>query len=217
MKRIFGTMILAAALATSAGAAEIANPAPSVDQLLASTPEAKGVFVAGGAGSAQHIESGLICPATFSNFALWHLEVFNPNGTDIGCDYGLQGIDNKWAAKLTIFAVKAPDGMTVQNAFGQYSNEIRQAWPGYKLREPATNFKRDAPGMENALGEEYELTMKGQVSVSDLLVTVQNGWIIELRLSEDEANFKNGESPADTNALGAALAQAIKTVGQTAP
>lgn len=169
------------------------NPVPSVDEILQKTPEAKGVFVAADHGNARHVQSGLVCPPAFARLNLWHLEVFAKDGTDVGCDYGRNGENGKWVAKLTIFATKAQPGLTVDDAFAGYSAEIKKAWPDAKATGPAVTIKGAPPaGLENIRSEEYTADIYGQKVTSDLIVAVKNGWVIEIRMSTS-TTVSNGE------------------------
>jgi len=176
---IFGSLFVAAP-----AFAQTANPAPGVDWILEHHPETKGVFVAAGQGNARHVQSGLVCPPAFAKLDLWHLKVYAQDGSDVDCDYGRNGSNDRWLAKLTIFATKAPPGVTVDAAFASYDAEIKQAWPGATATGPAITLQGTPPaGLEDIRSAEYIADIEGLKVKSDLVVAVKNGWVIEVRMS----------------------------------
>lgn len=104
---------------------------------------------------------------------------------DVGCDYGRNGPDGNWISKLTIFATKAPDGMTLDQAFASYRNEITQTNPNATSLGAALNLNDKDKGTADALpewrSEEFLTNHGGQETTDDLIVTVQNGWMLEIR------------------------------------
>lgn len=216
--------VLAAIFVASAGvvhAEDTPNPAPSVAEILAKTPDAQGIFVTADAGAARHVQSGLTCPLSFPNLNLWHLEVFAADGTDVGCDYGRNGADNVAVSKLTIYATKAQPGDTVDKAFARYQAEVKNTWPDAKVLGPAIEFGGNVSEEDKGVrSEEYQLVFKGgHKSQSDLIVTIKNGWVIEIRgtTATDVTTGEDGaKAVADFAAPAVALMQALSTIG-TAP
>jgi hypothetical protein len=158
-------------------------------KILAQARDAGGVFTLMDNGDVKHVQSGLVCPGFFPNVALWHLEVFSPDsekGTDVGCDYGRNGADGKWVSKLTIFATKAPAGMTLDQAFANYRKEVMQASPHAASQGAALRVEdQSAPDSPNRMpeirSEEFVTDRDGQRYTDDLIVALQGGWILEIR------------------------------------
>lgn len=209
-----GLCLLAFSLAGLAQAAP--NTAPSVAEILAKTPEAEGIFVAMDGGAARHVQSGLICPLSFPNVNLWHLTAFATDGTDVGCDYGRNGSDDTWRSKLSIYAVKAQPDDTVETAFARYQAEVKDAWPDATARGPAIRFEGDVSAeMKAVRSEEYEITFNGKRCVSDLIVALKAGWIIEIRgtTMTDVANSDEGaKAIAGLAAPSIALTEALSSL-----
>ncbi len=202
---------------TLAGLAQAApNTAPSVAEILAKTPGAQGIFVTADAGAARHVQSGLICPLSFPTVNLWHLTAFTVDGTDVGCDYGRNGSDNTWRSKLSIYTVKARPDDTVETAFARYQAEVKDAWPDATVRGPAVRFEGDiSADMKAVRSEEYEITFNGRRCVSDLIVALKAGWIIEIRGTTmmDVADGNEGaKSVAGLAAPSIALTQAMSSL-----
>jgi hypothetical protein len=212
--------LLALCLSGATCAAEPVNTAPSVAEILAKTPSANGVFIISEDGAAQHVQSGLICPLSFPNLNLWHLQIYSSDkelGTDVGCDYGRQGADGLWVAKLSIYAVKTESGDTSAQAFVRYQAEVKHAYPEAKVLGPAIEFDgAPSPEMKDVQSEEYEITMNGRRYQSDLIVVIKAGWVIEIR---GTSAMEVADAPEATKAVGdlaspsLALMQALSTVG----
>lgn len=206
--------------AAFAAHAETPNPAPTVAQLMARTPEANGIFTAADDGTAHHIQSGLICPASFPNLNIWHLEIFAADGTDVGCDYGRNGPDNQAMSKLTIYATKAQPGDTVDAAFGRYQAEIASNYPGATSKGPAItlgggSFSPEIQAMRSA---KYDLTLNGHAAQSQLVVAMKAGWVIEIRATTvtEVGDVDQAAKAVGDEALPfVALTQALDSVGTT--
>jgi hypothetical protein len=151
--------------------------------IVAATPEAAGVFTVQDDGTIRHVQSGLVCPAKYPNAAFYHVLVYRPDGTDVGCDYRrADGKGGAWA-KFTIFAVKAADGLTTDQAFAGYQKELVQAYPDARpLGEAVQGDPKDTnspfAGMRSG---EYLVTWNGQDYTTQLYVVVSHGWVIEVR------------------------------------
>jgi hypothetical protein len=153
-------------------------------QIVAATPEADGVFAVQDDGTVRHKQSGLVCPASFPNLSFYHVFVFAPDGGDVGCDYR-RADDNGGAwSKMTIFAVRAPPGTTLDAVFARYHGEIVQTYPDAKLQGPAAGIDEKGAGkplLPEFRSEEFVITMNGQPYTTQLFVTVVSGWTIEIR------------------------------------
>lgn len=221
--KIIAAVGLGCALALAArGEPPTPKPPPDVAAIVARTPDADGVFRAQDDGTALHIQSGLICPAILGEARMWQLASYTTAlgpGTDVGCDYGISGTQDLWLAKLTIFAVKAVPGETVEKAFARYRAEVLGANPGAELIGPALEMKGEVPeNMKSFLSEQYQVSVDGLTYVTDLVVDLQSGWIIEIR-----GTVRTSVEPSEqASALGSLAAnsflgfdQAKSTIGQS--
>ena len=217
MLKILGSAVLALGLLAPAAAMADIN-APSVAEILARTPEANGLFAADDKGAARHLASGLVCPLVFPNVNLWHLEVFAPDGSDVGCDYGRNGATGRATTKVTIFVTKAQPGATVDRVFTDYQTGIKMKYPDAQATGPAIRFQGDPPdGMKDIRSEEYSLVFDGHKAVSDLVVTIQAGWVIEIRsttMTEVTDANAAGMAAGDMALPFLTLTQAVATVGK---
>jgi hypothetical protein len=160
-----------------------------IRDLVAHAVGTDGVFIVNDDGSVRHIQSGLLCPPKFPNVDFWHAEVFSSSlgkGTDVGCDYGRGNPNGKAVAKLTIFATKAPEGMTLDQAFAKYRNEVLTTYPNATSRGEAIqdttppDQRQTHPGLRS---EEFLVQIDGAPFTSQLIVEVKSGWMIEIRSS----------------------------------
>jgi hypothetical protein len=193
---------LGLALASSGIASAQEPPAASVKArnaaIIANTPGAAGVFKVEETGEVVHLQSGLRCPASFPSVAFWRAEIFSPPslGTDVGCDYGRNGPDGKAVSKLTIFATKAPN-TTLDEAFAGYRDEVTKNTPSAVYKGPAVEVSSPAGGPPTAspFGEfrsaEFEMRLGEARYLSDLIVGVRSGWIVEV-----SATFRSDVSVA---------------------
>ena len=159
-------------------AAKAPNPAPSVEKILAGEPASAGIFAKRMEGSVWHLQSGVTCPAAYTNVNLWAVEIYEANGFDVGCDYGRNGGDGKAVAKLTVFVIKAADDDTVDSAFARYQAEVKAEYPLAVVKSPAPDtgsFKAQARS------EAYEYQIAGHPAYGVLVVGLRDGWIVEIR------------------------------------
>jgi hypothetical protein len=77
----FIAVVLGLELAAAAPVPNASDPVP------AQTPLPKTVFQIDNDGTALHLESQLQCPATIGEFHRTRLDLFDPFGVDVGCDY----------------------------------------------------------------------------------------------------------------------------------
>ncbi len=151
--------------------------------IVAAAPGSAGIFTVQDDGAVRHAQSGLICPAKYPNSTLYDVQVYKPDGTDIGCDYRRADLKGGAWAKLTIFAVKATDGVTVDQAFAGYQKEIAQTYP--EARPLGEALQRDPKDTSSPLSDirsrEYLITMNGQDYTTQLYVALSHGWIVEVR------------------------------------
>jgi hypothetical protein len=203
-----------------------------VRDIVAKTQGADGVFVVQDDGKIRHVQSGLICRAKYPNVSFWHAFVYPSNagqGTDVGCDYGRNDSDGKAVSKLSIFATRAAEGMTLDQAFARYRNEVVQVTPNAISHGEAIVAEDKNPAKPSTFpefrSEEFGLVLDGRPYTSQLLVLILDGWVIEIRSTfEGEANnivvTKEGGVAAavlaggDRMMLPHALLDAIETVGK---
>ncbi len=183
-----GTALALCLLGWLAGPALAADtPAPDPVQhnrdILAAS-QADGVFTVQDDGTIRHLQSGMICPATYPNVTLWHLEVF-PNdagkGVDVACDYGRNGPDGNWIAKLTLFATIAPAGWKLDDVFANYRGEVLQANPGVVSLGPALEAKGDTAKIGEWRSEEFSQVRDGREFTTSLVVALRGKWMFEVR------------------------------------
>jgi hypothetical protein len=189
--------IVTALTLTLFAATSHAEPAPPTSQeiaafkahnedIVARSPHADGVFVVQGDGTIKHVQSGMVCAANFTNVNFWHSEVFDDGkGLDVGCDYGRNGADGKWISKLTIFAVKSPEGATLDNVFAHYKQEIERTYPAAVALAPA--LQMNSKMVYRAQG--YTVAVDGGNRHEELIVGLTNGWTIEVRASYPHAGI----------------------------
>jgi len=194
------------------------NPAPAIDAMLQKSPETTGVFSARPDGSALHIQSGFVCPASFPNVNLWQVQVFSAakgQGTDVGCDYGRvrSGTTNQVEAKFTIFIVKAQQGMTLDEVFAGYLREMRTTLPPQKMLGKALELTDNSTSkLPEIRSQTDQLTLGGRTYNNEIIVGVANGWAIELRATYP-IDFAPGD-PATGIDLPASAVIWVTTVGR---
>ncbi len=219
--RLLGMVALLAGLLLASGASTDplkGNDATAVDlkaqnaAIVAKTPEAAGVFVVADDGSIHHQQSGLVCPASYPNVKLFQVLIFPSAagpGLDVGCDYIRPDTKGGADAKLTIFATKAADGLTLDQAFNNYRNEVVKTWPTAKSLGPALEMHQ--MGKSNPFpdfrSEEFALWINDRDYSSDLIVTIKSGWVIEIRATysgkpNEIVVTKEGGTEAAVNAAG---------------
>lgn len=153
--------------------------------ILAKSPDAGGIFTVQEDGTIKHLQSDLVCPNYFPNVELWHLEVIESKGMDVGCDYGRNDTDGKWTAKLTIFATRAPEGTTLDSAFQNYRNEVLQVTPGAVSQGEALR-DGNKPGtdpLHSYRSEEFVSQRDGVTNTDQLYVFVSDNWMYEIRVT----------------------------------
>jgi hypothetical protein len=203
-----------------------------VRNIVANTQGAEGVFVVQDDGRIRHVQSGLICRAKYPNVSFWHAFVYPSSaglGTDVGCDYGRYGSDGKAVSKLSIFATKTHEGMTLDQAFARYRNEVVQSTPDAVSHGDAVGIENKDSGQSSGLpeirSEVFSEVLDGRPFVSQLLVTMHGGWIIEIRttfegVGIDVVTTKDGGvaeavlEAGDRLMLTHAFVEAISTVGK---
>ncbi len=182
-------LVAAALLLPRALAADAPDPAVTAQnrQIVAATPDAEGVFAVQDDGAIRHLQSGLVCPAKYPNLSFYHALVYaSPagRGTDVGCDYRrADALGGAWS-KLTIFAVKAAPGTTLDQAYERYRGELTQAMPDAQPQGEAIRIenKGGAPSsFPDIRSQEYLIVMNDQRYTSELVVAIVGGWIIEIR------------------------------------
>ena len=184
--------------------------------IVANTKGTDGIFTVGDDGSVRHVQSGLLCPPKFPNVDFWHPEIFDSAlgpGMDIGCDYGRNGPDGHAISKLTIFATKAPDGLTLDQAFQQDRSQLLRAAPGAKSEGQALEIKNDSASPD-ARSEEFLETRDGQDYTTQILVAVGKGWVFEIRTTFEGAGNRiviphGGTSHDAVSAIGDRLMLAV--------
>jgi hypothetical protein len=204
-----------------------------VRDIVAKTQGSDGVFVVQDDGKIRHLQSGLICRAKYPNVSFWHVFVYPSNaglGTDVGCDYGRNGSDGKAVSKLSIFATKAPDGMTLDQAFARYRNEVVQTTPDAVSHGDAFELEDQDPAKPSAFpafrSEVFSEVLDDRPFISQLVVTIKDGWIIEIRASFEGVEPNNVVVTKESGVAGAVLAagdrlmvthafaEALSTVGK---
>jgi hypothetical protein len=171
------------------------------------SPNIDGVFVVQDDGTIRHVQSGMICPATFANVKLWHLETFpspRGKGMDVSCDYGRNGPNNRFVSKLTLFATIAPDGATLDRAFAAYRAEVIQANPGVRSEGPLPLPPKVTLSGEWK-SESFLERRDDRAFTSELIVALRGQWMFEVRATYDGSRgdpmVTMQSSPADaTNA-----------------
>lgn len=172
-------------------------------EILANTAGADGVFTVQDDGAIMHLQSGLVCPASFPNVALFHLLIYQSGekGSDVGCDYIRPDDLGGAYAKLTIFATKAAPETTLDSAFAGYQREVAQVFKGAQPIGPAIRIEDKTGKMPEYRSEEYLIKLNERDNTSDLIVTVSAGWVIEIRATyagkPDEIHLEKGQSAKD--------------------
>jgi len=160
--------------------------------IVANTKGTDGVFTVGDDGSIRHVQSRLLCPPKFPNVDFWHAEIFDSSlgpGSDIGCDYGRNGPDGYAISKLTIFATKVPDDLTLDQAFQHYRGQLLRVAPGAKSEGQALDVKNDgSSSFPDIRSEEFAETRDGQDYTTQILVAVGKGWVFEIRTTFEGAS-----------------------------
>lgn len=210
--RALTAFALAILIAAPAMAAEPADPGTIAwnNKIAMRTPGIDGVFVVQDDGTIRHVQSGMVCPARFSNVQLWHLETFPSKagkGMDVSCDYGRNGPDNRFVSKLTLFATIAPDGWTLDTVFANYRAEVLRANPGIRSLGALTGRPGMAVLPPGAMSEAFLEHRDGRDFTSELVVALRGKWMFEVRSTYDgspgDPIERMQSSPADVdNAAG---------------
>lgn len=195
---------------------------------VSETPGADGIFAVQPNGDIRHIQSGLMCPARYPNVRFAEAQIYKSDlgaGTDVGCDYRRDDRNGLLISKLTIFAVKAAEGTTLDQAFAKYRGEVFQDEPDAVSEgvavEDKGGSKTSAPKFRS---EEFAEVQNGRKFTSQLFVAVRAGWIVEIRSTFEGwgntiAIDKNGGVDDAVNAAGdrlmgvKALFDALGTMG----
>lgn len=210
---------IAAAHAASDATAPINSDAhASVRPVI--TPENRDVWTMRDDGSIRHVQSGLVCPAAFGASKLWSGDVYpSPErGTDVGCDYG-RGVFGQAQSKLTIFAVKAGTGTTIDSAFEKYRGEMHQMYPNGTDAHPSIHMQGTPPAdFPELRSEEMDVMRSGHRYKTVVIVFLKSGWVVEIRSTyrtEITAGDSNAAEGFGSDLAGdtAALFQAVTTVG----
>lgn len=202
-----------------ASAAEVANP--SAAGIVEATPNAEGVFLATKQNEVQHVQSGLICPPSIAGLPLWRLAIYESPagpGGDIGCDYGVNGSDGQWLAKLTIFAVKAGERETVDAAFTRYKADIIAAYPDAMSRGPAVTMSGEVPdALREVRSEEFDAKIRDLDHITYLIVVLKGGWILKIRgtVRTEVSKEESLDSAAGQSAPSLALVNVFRSIGAT--
>lgn len=162
------------------------NPAPSAEMLM-KRPGTLGVFEAQADGSVRHLQSGFVCPARLPNVNFWGLQVIPSPlgpGTDVGCDYGRVAggqLANGAESKLTIYIVRAEARMTLDDAFKRYQMEMFGANPSARSTGEVIHLRGSTEGLPGLRSEGAAFVIGNRPYVSELVVSLIRGWIIEIR------------------------------------
>jgi hypothetical protein len=179
-----GLLMLAAPLAVAQH--DEGPPEQVLANALSETKNPEGVFRIEG-DKAVHVQSGLRCPAYLGNAFLFEIYVFDSpagHGMDVGCDYGRRAApgSGKAAAKHTIYAVKLPAGGSLDTAFEQYRNEMRNTAPrNARVGGPSLTFTEPLEGFPKFRSEELFYQNGEREWQTEVIVAIQGGWIIEMR------------------------------------
>jgi hypothetical protein len=184
---LIGAIIAAFALPALAAEPVVpGNPAPTADALVR-RPGTLGIFEAQADGSIRHVQSGFACPSGLPNVNFWNLQVIPSPlglGTDVGCDYGrVRGgqVSNGAESKLTIYIVKAQAGMTLDDAFRRYQMEMFGANPGARSSGEVIHLQGSSDGLPGVRSEGAAIAIGNRPYMTELVVSLVNGWIIEIR------------------------------------
>lgn len=207
---------------------EIAAIRAHNQEIVARNPNADGIFAVQDDGTIKHLQSGLLCPASFPNVRFFHAMVFPApgKGHDVGCDYGRANERGGANAKLTIFAVKAAEGTTLDAAFAGYQREVVQSYQNVRAQGPVlTVTENESQTPLDFRSEGYLVTLNQRDYSSELIVAISAGWIIEVRSTyvgkSREILFNEGDGPdvlaatlGDRVMSATALFSALGTVGK---
>ena len=97
---ILSASACASAPAPPPAAEPVSTVAPMLDSL---TPDDDGVFTSDRSGNFTHVQSGFICPNTWSGFQRTTHTVFKPAGNDVGCNY-----EDASGSVVTLYAYSYP-------------------------------------------------------------------------------------------------------------
>lgn len=197
-------------------AAPAAAQAADASGIIARAGNAHGVFEPLPDGSLRHVQSGMICPASFPNVELWQIGVF-PSvgfGDDVGCDYGRRGADGAPESKLAIYATRVAPGDTLEAMFEQRKLEVQYSMPEAVLAGtaiPPELAQVSGDGSGGMLSAQYALAAPdgGRGRLTDLIVAVKSGWQIKIRATYPAPEGANIDTPGPVNAW----LRAMDTVG----
>lgn len=239
MRKIAAILSILALIAAPARSDDAAPPKPSAaeiaalkarnQEIVAQNKDADGVFTVRDDGSIKHLQSGLMCPAFYPNVTLYQLVVYPKagKGLDVGCDYRRADDKGGANAKLTIFAVKASDGDSVDSAFAGYRGAIVENFEDLRSQGPALRIQED--GKKSTLppirSEEFLVRLNNRDYTTQLVVALSKGWIIEIRATftglpnviviDKGSTVQDGVDAAGDRAMFAkALFDALGTIGQ---
>lgn len=169
--------------------------------------------------AAVHVQSGLQCPAYVGNAFLANILEFDTpagRGMHVGCDYARRAEpgSSRLAAKHTIFAVKLAEGETLDSVFARYQAEMYASTPGQMRSNGESLIMDDAPDeFPEVRSEELFYGAGDQVWKTELIVTLYDDWIIQVRSTRSEWNGEDGEIREDQKVGVMLFSQTINVLG----
>jgi hypothetical protein len=213
-------------------AAELAALKAQNEAVVAADRDTNGVFTVQDDGKITHAQSGMSCPAKLPNATFYHALVYDGGkGLDVGCDYRRADDKGGANAKLTVFAVKAWPGATVDAAFDKYRNEVVETWKDAKSQGEALHDATPADAAKKLppfRSEEFLIRLNNKDYTTQIYVSLDRGWVIEVRTTfvglpntidlPKDSTVSDALDAAGDRAMGpTALMDALGTLGPQEP
>lgn len=156
--------------------------APAAPKPEAAPAPPIGIWRQNNAGEFEHIQSGLICPATFTDHRRRQVESFDKSGLDVGCDYSGP------SSGVTYYLTRGSTGRT-QEALAEAKREFLEA---SAARHPLLASEARSQGG----GLDWTIVLYGEDGgLADGIWMADVGeWILEYRVTYHAADQAKVES-----------------------
>lgn len=160
-------------------------------------PVAQSVWRVGADGSAEHLQSGWVCPAAIDDYVQGVLHVYDGFGLDVSCDYRVPG------ALLTLYITRVPADFSPAAAYASAKDAVLKGSP---QRHP-TLLSEDQPEVGGFKWSRATYAEDGGLHSELWLTMLRPDWYFEYRATY----------PADREgAVNATLAKLAALTAQSA-
>jgi hypothetical protein len=130
------------------------------------------IWRADAAGNLTHIQSGAQCPVRWGEYVRGRTSIFQPDGTDVGCNY-----ENAAGTVMTFYVYRSPENLAV---------ELDDTFETMKTRQPVSSEAQfgSLPASKSYVARTlaYE-TADGTRMRTSVLLTDGGSWRLKIRLT----------------------------------